>query len=162
MEERRRMQRFTLRLPCLIYDWNGTRGELLLKTRTRNVGIGGAYIDSSLPLPTGMRVGFALLIQPAGPRADFSQSSCVSLTARVLRTGEKGMGMAFDDAYRIMPAAHLADQCRAVSQWLVQWAPEPGNSTLGEKRSGPVHETSKVALFDALSTLSGEGHQKSE
>ena len=152
MEERRRIQRFTLRLPCLIYDWNGARGELLLKTRTRNVGIGGAYIDSNLPLPTGMRVGFALLIQPAGPRTDFSQSSCVSLTARVLRTGEEGMGMAFDDAYRIVPAAHLADQYRAVSQWLVQWAQASVDPTIEDIGFRAFRETDKFSFLNALSS----------
>ena len=157
MEERRQMRRFTLRLPCLIYDWNGNNGDLLLQARTRNVGIGGAHVDRSLPLPTGIRLGFSLLIQPTGSSKDARQYSCISLTAQVLRIGNDGMGVAFSEAYRIIPAVHLASQCRAVSQWLDQWASVPEEPATVDNGFGLAQDPNGISLLAALSSPSSGG-----
>ena len=46
MEDRRQMRRFTLQLPCLIYDWNDVRDELLFEARTVNISAGGALVET--------------------------------------------------------------------------------------------------------------------
>ena len=157
MKERRQTRRFTLRLPCLIYDWNGTGKDILFQTYTRNVGIGGASIDSGFPLPTGMRIGLTLLIRVTGSSTDIGQTSCVSLAARILRVGDESMSVVFGDAYQIMPAVHLAGQCRAVFQWLDQWAPVPEKPATVDTGFGLAQDANKLSLLAALSTPSSNG-----
>ena len=150
MEERRRIRRFTLNLPCLIHDWSGSSRDFLLQTRTRNVGIGGASIDSSFPLPTGMRIGFTLLIRFTASSTNISRNSCVSLTARVLRSDNEVIAVAFGDAYRILPTVHLADQCRAVSQCLDQWAQASADPTIEDIGFGALRGTDKFSFLAAF------------
>jgi hypothetical protein len=120
MEERRQLRRFTLRFPCLIFDWNDARGEMLLQTHTANVSVGGAFIETEQRLPPGLSVQLKLLIQRNRMIDIIQESSCISLTGQVVRSDSKGMGLVFDEAYQTMRTVHLLDQCRAVSQWLQQ------------------------------------------
>jgi hypothetical protein len=120
MEERRQLRRFTLRLPCLIFDWNDACGELLLQTHTTNVSVGGAFIEAEQRLPPGLSVQLKLLIQRNRMIDIINDSSCISLTGQVVRSGSKGMGLVFNEEYQTMRTVHLLDQCRAVSQWIQQ------------------------------------------
>ena len=118
MEDRRQMRRFTLKLPCLIYDWNDACDALLFEARTINVSIGGALIETGHQLPVGMPIQLNLLIRRYVNAEPVDTGSCASLSGRTVRTDDAGLGIAFSDAYRIMRTSHLFGRYSAVSQWL--------------------------------------------
>ena len=120
MEDRRQMRRFTLRLPCLIYDWNDTRDDLLFEARTVNISTSGAFVETDRRLPVGMPVHVNLLIRRNGSAEAVDTGGCISLSGRVVREDEAGLSVAFSEEYRIMRTAHLFGQCNAVSRWLRQ------------------------------------------
>ncbi|WP_319526426.1 PilZ domain-containing protein [uncultured Desulfosarcina sp.] len=120
MEDRRQMRRFTLQLPCLIYDWNDVRDELLFEARTVNISTGGALVKTDRRLPVGMPVHFSLLIRRNRSDEEISTGGCVSLNGQVVRGDDAGLGVAFSEEYRIMRTSHLIGQCNAVSHWLRQ------------------------------------------
>jgi hypothetical protein len=120
MEDRRQMRRFTLRLPCLIYDWDDVRDELLFEAWTVNISTGGALVKTDQRLPVGMPVQVNLLIRRNGTDEVVDTGGCVSLNGRVVRVDEAGLGVAFSEEYRIMRTSHLFGQCNAVSHWLRQ------------------------------------------
>jgi hypothetical protein len=121
MEDRRQMRRFTLRLPCLIYDCNDACDELLFEAQTINVSIGGAFVETDQFVPEGTPVQINLLIRRQERPELAGGGSCISLNGHVVRSNATGLGVAFGDQYRIMRTLQLAGQCRAVSQWLHQW-----------------------------------------
>jgi hypothetical protein len=133
MEDRRHMRRFTLRLPCLIYDWNDLREELLFEARTLNISTGGALVETDQRLPAGMPVHVNLLIRRNGTDEVIDTGGCVNLSGRVVREGDTGVGIAFSEEYRIMRTMHLFGQCNAVSHWLRQTKAE-GNAFLSNSR----------------------------
>jgi len=118
MEDRRHMRRFTLRLPCLIYDGKDAGEELLFEAQTINVSTGGALVETQTHLPAGLPVHFNMLVRRTYADEPINASSCVSLAGRVVRTDDAGLGIAFSDTYRIMRTSHLFGRCNAVSQWL--------------------------------------------
>jgi hypothetical protein len=120
MEDRRKMQRFPLRLPCLIHDVNDARNPPLLEAQTLNVGTGGALVETEQQLPVGTDVHFNMLIRRSSSAEPINAGSCVSLTGRVLRKDEMGLGIAFSEAYRIVPTSQVFGQSNAVSHWLWQ------------------------------------------
>ena len=120
MEDRRQMRRFTLQLPCMIYDWKNMHDELLFEARTINISTGGALLETDQRLPVGMPVHVNLLIRRNGAKESMDTGGCVSLSGRVVREGETGLGLAFSEEYRIMRTMHLFGQCNAVSHWLRQ------------------------------------------
>ncbi|BBO89079.1 PilZ domain-containing protein [Desulfosarcina ovata] len=120
MEERRQMRRFTLRLPCLIYDGNDTCVDLLFEARTANVCTGGALLETDQRLPVGMPVHVNLLIRRNRPAEAIDAGGCVSLNGRVVREDDAGLGVAFSEKYRIMRTSDLFGRCKAVAHWLRQ------------------------------------------
>ncbi|BBO81855.1 hypothetical protein DSCO28_24210 [Desulfosarcina ovata subsp. sediminis] len=120
MEDRRQMRRFTLRLPCLIYERNRACGNLLFEAWTANVSTGGALVATDQRLPVGMPVHVNLLIRRNRATKATDAGGCVSLNGWVVRDDDDGLGMAFSEEYRIMRTSDLFGRCQAVAHWLKQ------------------------------------------
>lgn len=131
MEDRRHMRRFTLRLPCLIYDLNDACEDLLLEAWTVNISTGGALVETDRRLPLGMAIHVNLLIRRNQAAETIDTGGCVNVNGRVVREDEDGLGVAFSEEYRIMRTSQLFGQCNAVSHWLRQMK-------VGERASPPT------------------------
>ena len=119
MEERRKMRRFDLRLPCLIGPFSESGGQN--EWMTQNISSGGAYILSGQVYPVGTRLEVRILIRRNGQTAPPQNSSYVCIWGEVIRTDTAGAALEFDDDYQIAKIRNIFQQSNAFSSEL---APE--------------------------------------
>ena len=120
MEDRRQQRRFTLRLPCLITDWNDVCDPRLFEALTIDVSISGALVETEQRLSVGLSVQVNMLVRRNGTAEPINTGSCISLSGRVIRKDNNGFGISFNEEYRIVSTSLLFGQCSAVSRWLQQ------------------------------------------
>ena len=118
MEDRRQMRRFTLRLPCMIYTPDHGDGEVYCAANTRNIGIGGVFIEAVPNLAQGMNLRIELLVQKRATLHTTGRGSCLSLCGHVLRLESSGMAMEFEGYYQITRLSEVVGLSRARSRWL--------------------------------------------
>ena len=118
MEERRQMQRFTLRLPCLVYSPDDDDREVYCAAYTRNIGIGGVFIDAVPNLSRGMNLHIELLVQNTATLHTAGLGSCLSLSGHVLRLESSGMAVEFEGNYQIIRLSEVVGLSKARSRWL--------------------------------------------
>jgi hypothetical protein len=110
MEERRSLRRFNLQLPCLIRA-RGRDGETHYKLLSGNISSGGAYFGVPSPFDVGTQVTIHIIIRRSGPTVSRSGDSCIKVQGEVLRAGESGMAVEFDDQYHISRISPERDDC---------------------------------------------------
>ena len=94
MKERRKLERFDLRLPAEI-DVAG--GETRIRNLfTRNICAGGAFFETSDPLPLHTQVKIDLV---APTRVQ------IIVVGSVCRSEPGGMAIQFDEEYKLLPLA---------------------------------------------------------
>lgn len=97
MQERRKFQRFNLKLPAKI-KVVGSR-EKSFKLVTRDVCAAGAFFKSRTPLAKQTRLEIDLIIKVGVP-GNFSLTKSVArFTGKVTRSEVDGIAVAFDEKY---------------------------------------------------------------
>jgi len=104
MKERRKLDRFDLRVPAKIEakgeDHHQQKEVLCLLTK--NISADGAFFDTTNPLPKGTQVEIDLVLERrVGDLPDIQ--SHIKLSGAVLRPESTGMAILFDRDYKIMP-----------------------------------------------------------
>lgn len=139
MEERRRMRRFMLQLPCLIYAHHDRRGDLLCSARTIDIGSGGALVESDTALSTELPIQFELLVKGSDHCKPDRDGCCISLAGRVARVQGVRAALAFGEEYQIVRLSRMIGLCGARSRWL-----ESIGSAETGALNGRIAETIKV------------------
>ena len=103
MNERRKLDRFELKVPAAIESMAPLQGKSMLKLLTTNVCSGGAYLHTAEPLPEGthVRVELVLPLDRLKKLKKDHKRAYVRVTGRVLRSESKGMAIGFDGGYQI-------------------------------------------------------------
>lgn len=108
MKERRKLERFDLRLPATIeVAAQGESEKTLLYVMTKDVCAGGAFFDTlnALPKDTQVKVGMALNLARLG--GSKSRRARIKVSGRVLRSEPTGMAIGFDKSYKIIPVNNI-------------------------------------------------------
>jgi hypothetical protein len=92
MKERRKLDRFSLRLLGSVeIVGRNKKGHSVV---TKNISSGGAFFESTTPLPQNTRVKINLIV-PTGVQ--------ITVGGSVLRSERVGMAIRFDEKYKIIP-----------------------------------------------------------
>lgn len=92
MVERRKLERFDLRLPAKIQGLGLKKG--VHNFLTKNVSAGGAFLETTKQLPENSRVSIDFVV-PTGV--------LVKVTGDVLRSEPTGIAIRFDNEYQLTP-----------------------------------------------------------
>ena len=111
MEERRRLERFGLRIPASIKAFHATQEREMLNLLTSNVCSGGAFFDTTVTLPEGTEVKIDLILPLDRLKTliEEHKQARIKVTGKVLRSGATGMAVTFDDDYVIRPWGGAGD-----------------------------------------------------
>jgi len=101
--DRRKMERFDLKLPTNL-SWAGKGKEQeLIELMTNNICAGGAYFITSRALPKGTEVKVNLILHLDKIQKRGSKRSHIDVSGFVTRTNHQGMAIWFDKNYKISP-----------------------------------------------------------
>ena len=101
--EKRKLQRFDLKIPSKIESLSQSPKTDIVELLTSNVSSGGAYFKTNQPLAVGTEIKVDLFL----PLNKFKQikSICekvqINLSGIVLYSDPHGMGVCFDEKYKI-------------------------------------------------------------
>ena len=93
MVERRKLERFDLRLPAKI-EGLGRKKGVQHNLLTNNISAGGAFLETANHLPENSRVSIDFVV-PTGV--------LVKVTGAVLRSEPTGIAIRFDNKYQLTP-----------------------------------------------------------
>ncbi len=104
-KERRKLERFDLKLPARIELVAPSQEEEILNLFTDDVCSGGAFFHTSQPLSEGTPVKVALVLSLDKLRdlKDDWQQILIKVTGEVLRCDSEGMAICFKSDYDISP-----------------------------------------------------------
>ena len=102
MNERRKLERFNLRLPAKIEVVDQDHGREPLNLMTNNICAGGAFFYTPDPLPKGTQVKIDLILD-RGLKDGAGRLAQIKLGGVVLRSGSTEMAICFDKSYKIIP-----------------------------------------------------------
>lgn len=105
MLERRKYQRFDLKLPAQVKIHSGEQETPeVIEALTRDICAGGAYIEGLDTLPEGTRVSLDLVLKLDRLKQIEKNQARIQVKGRVIRHGEgSGLAICFDKRYRITP-----------------------------------------------------------
>lgn len=118
MQERRREQRFDLKLPCLVTVLESGLNKDLLQIETSNISYSGAYLCTSSPLPAGTCITIEVLVRLDKSETCAHPGSCINLNGQVLRSDAEGMAVKFDGRYQISSIERLVAANDTKARWL--------------------------------------------
>ena len=102
MHERRKYERFDLRLPGKIEMVTLGKPEVFGAV-TRDVSAGGAFFHTAEPVPEGVRVKLIMILSSEKLKELTSAECLIKIGGTVVRSGPKGMAIGFDENYQVMP-----------------------------------------------------------
>ena len=103
--EKRKLERFDLKIPAKIEVKTSDKGEEVLNLLTSDISSGGAFFKTDRLLPEGTKVTIDLTLpidKMKKIRTDF-QKALLEVTGTVLRSESQGMAICFDKDYLIHP-----------------------------------------------------------
>ena len=102
MQERRKFERFQLRLPGKIETVAIRRRKETSELFTDDVSAGGAFFPTDHPLPLGTQVQLQLILANERIRQLTGEEGCMRLEGTVVRSEPTGMAISFDENYDIV------------------------------------------------------------
>jgi hypothetical protein len=106
MTERRKLERFKLRIPARLEVVTQRRDveEITpaLNLTTVNICSGGAFFHTLSPLPEGTEVKIDMVLKLDRIRGLEGKSPLIGVRGRVLRTEPTGMAICFGKSYKIL------------------------------------------------------------
>ena len=103
MRDRRKLERFQLRLPAEIEVVSRAHRleQERLTLQTENICSGGAYFCTSNPLPKGIQVRIDMLLNFHKQKNTEKRRPLIKVQGTVLRSEAIGMAIRFDNGYKI-------------------------------------------------------------
>jgi hypothetical protein len=101
--ERRKMERFDLKLPARLTLSGNDKDHEPIELMTLNICAGGAYLITDNPLPKGTHVAMDLILKLNRLKKLRGKPSRIDVSGSVIRTDQQGMAICFDKEYRISP-----------------------------------------------------------
>ena len=103
MKERRKLERFDLKISATIESMTSDQEKRLLNLLTSNICSGGAFFHTTQPLPEGSQVKIDLVLPLDNLKKlkDDCKQAYIMVTGRVLRSESEGMAILFDKNYLI-------------------------------------------------------------
>ncbi len=104
-KERRREQRFDLRLPARLetLSRHPDKTPVVLNLVTRDISSCGAFFPTESALDVGTRVQVNLVLIPERPRTSEVKRALIKIVGTVLRTEAVGMAVDFEKGYKLAP-----------------------------------------------------------
>ena len=110
MVERRKFERYELKVPAKVETLARTAGRRKLSLRTANVCAGGAYFCTPRALTEGTKVRLEIVLTFNGNKnARNMRNACVRILGTVMRSQQDGMAIRFSEDYDITPRAASPD-----------------------------------------------------
>ena len=105
MEERRKLKRFTLKLPAKVESESESPHEqrTVHELETEDICSGGAFFRTLQPLMMGTRVRIEIALNGLERRAHERAGALVKLKGYVLRSEPHGMAICFERPFTILP-----------------------------------------------------------
>jgi len=103
VEERRRYERFNLKLPAQVEMTPSVpvQEKKILHLHTKNICAGGSYFITVKPFPEGSEVKIHLVVQAEKIKKLTGRQAHVTMMGKVLRTDAEGMAISFSKAYTL-------------------------------------------------------------
>jgi hypothetical protein len=102
MKERRKLERFDLRVPAKIKMVGQHLSGKPLNLMTKDICAGGAFFPTPDPFPKGAKVKIDLILD-RGSRDGEGRMAHIKVGGAVLRLESGGMAIGFDKSYRMTP-----------------------------------------------------------
>ncbi len=102
MQERRKYERFDLRLPGKIEVVTSEKQEIL-DVLTGNISAGGGFFHSAKPVPENEQVKIELIVGSKRLEELTGAQGLIRAEGTVVRSSPKGMAIWFHENYQIMP-----------------------------------------------------------
>jgi hypothetical protein len=105
MKEKRKLERFDLRLPAKIEPVRENDEGEILTLMTSDICAGGAFFHTSAPLPEGteVRIDLVLPLLKLKEVAEDYDHAYIKVIGKVLRAEPRGMAICFNKGYKIRP-----------------------------------------------------------
>ena len=101
--EKRKMERFSLKLPALLTMKNEDGNQQAFEFMINNICAGGAFFKTDHPLSVGTDVKMDLILPFDKLKKFGSKRSRIDVSGSVIRTDDQGMAVCFDKKFRILP-----------------------------------------------------------
>ena len=103
MVERRRYERFNLRLACKTTVMNHNQGgeKEIFNLFTKDICAGGAFFHSLKSLSKGRDVKIEFVLDFDTLKELTEKRACIKVKGKVIRTESKGIAVSFDKHYKI-------------------------------------------------------------
>jgi hypothetical protein len=106
MVERRKFERYELKVPAKVETLARTAGRRKLSLRTANVCAGGAYFCTPYTLTEGTKVRLEIVLTFNGKKnPGETRNASVRILGTVMRSQKGGMAIRFSEDYDITPHA---------------------------------------------------------
>jgi c-di-GMP-binding flagellar brake protein YcgR len=102
VNERRKFERFTLKLPTRIELLTEGEDSKTLDLVTRDVSAGGAFFRTDDSIATGTKVKLRLIVFTKRLKVLTDSIGCVLMGGIVVRSEPTGMAICFDEKYRLV------------------------------------------------------------
>jgi c-di-GMP-binding flagellar brake protein YcgR len=104
MVERRKFERYELRVPAKVETLAREAGRKKLSLKTANVCAGGAYFSTPKALTEGTKVRLEIVLTFNGQKSlRDTKNARVRILGTVMRSQKDGMAIRFSDDYVIAP-----------------------------------------------------------
>jgi hypothetical protein len=101
VNERRKYERFTLRLPSKI-EVRTSDNEHVLDLLTSDVSAGGAFFCTTKSIPQGTQVTLGLTLASRRLKELTAAQALINVKGTVVRCNAKGMAVSFNEDYEIV------------------------------------------------------------
>jgi len=155
LNDRRKLERFDLKVPAKIEVVDQDQGREELNLMTKDICAGGAFFNTPDPLPKGTQVKIDLILD-GKLRSLVGRQAHVKVTGMVLRSESIGMAIGFDEDYKIISLVSIrkrsvrwnASTAPSVTGYKVYWA--VGGGVNYDSDFAEVGNVTKVILPDDI------------
>lgn len=105
MREKRKLERFELRIPAKVEVITSDQDRETLDIFTSDICSGGAFFHTEQPLPEGTDVHIDLILplEKIKQLKEDASHAYIKITGTVLRSESSGMAVCFNKNYKIQP-----------------------------------------------------------
>ncbi|CAN2039152.1 PilZ domain-containing protein [Candidatus Magnetomoraceae bacterium gMMP-15] len=102
-KNKRKLERFTLKLPIQLVVNNNENDKQLLEVVTKDICAGGAFFNMNTPLPVGTEISVNLELPLDDLKKIEGQKVRINIAGSVIRIENNGIAVNFDKGYKISP-----------------------------------------------------------
>ena len=105
MHEKRKLDRFDLKVPAKVEVTTSDREKEIFNLLTSDICAGGAFFHTTQPLPEGtpVKIDLILSLDKLKELKDDFKHAYIKVAGTVLRSESAGMAICFNEDYQIRP-----------------------------------------------------------